>query len=67
MCHDDGEDRVVGEFDELIAQGLTLPIRIKVSKLNIRVRKGLSVFAKYLMADEPEWPESSDWSKPVPP
>lgn len=58
MCHDDGEDRVVGEFDELIAQGLSFPIAVSVSKLNIRVRKGLSVFAKYLADDEPDWPAS---------
>ena len=56
MCHDDGEDRIVGEFDELVASGLAPPLLVTVSKLNIRVRDGLSVFAKYLRDDEPDWP-----------
>jgi hypothetical protein len=62
MCHDDGEDRVVGEFDDLVALGLTPPIQITVSKLNIRIRDGLTIFAKYLTEDEPDWPESGPWA-----
>lgn len=48
MCHDNGEDRVVGTFEELAAKGITSPIQITVSKLNIRVR--ISVFTHYLAA-----------------
>ena len=66
MCHDGGVDRVVGEYEELLASGLVLPIPITVAMLNIRVRDGLSLFARYLAEDEPLWPTSSDWSKPVP-
>jgi hypothetical protein len=62
MCHDDGEDRVVGEFDDLVARGLTPPIPITVSKLNIRIRDALTVFAKYLTDDEVDWPESGAWA-----
>jgi hypothetical protein len=48
MCHDSGEDRVQGTFDELIAAGMTMPIRINVSRLNIALGNGMSVFAKYV-------------------
>lgn len=63
MCHDQGEDRIVGEFDELVARGLVLPLRINVSKVNVRVRGRLSVFLKYLATDEPDWPDAGDWSE----
>lgn len=52
MCHDRGEDRVQGTFEELIARGVVFPLRVTVSKLNIRVREGTSVFAKYLADGE---------------
>lgn len=65
MCHDGGVDRVVGEYEELRASGIALPIPITVAMVNIRIRDGLSLFARYLAEDEPMWPESSDWSKPV--
>jgi len=48
MCHDKGEDRVVGTFEELVERGVPLPLRINVSKLNIRVRDDISIFANYL-------------------
>jgi hypothetical protein len=64
MCHDEGEDRVIGEFDELVASGVVSPIPINVSKLNIRVREGISVFATYLTDDQPPWPDSGDWKDP---
>ena len=48
MCHDGGADHVIGTFEALSAQGLTWPHRINVSHLTIRVRDGISVFAKYV-------------------
>lgn len=47
-----GEDRVRGTFEELSSSGTTVPRRIIVSKLNIKVREGISVFAKYLADGE---------------
>ena len=64
MCHDGGVDRVVGEYEELRARGMVLPMPITVAMLNIRVRDGLSLFVRYLADDEPLWPESSDWTDP---
>ena len=52
ICHDHGEDRVVGTFEELSASGMTFPLRLTVSKLNIKVREGISVFAKYVVDGE---------------
>jgi hypothetical protein len=52
MCHDDGEDRVMGTFEELSAGGVTFPLRLTVSKLNIKVREGVTVLAKYLADGE---------------
>lgn len=52
MCHDEGEDRVDGTFDELTASGMTFPLRITVSKLNIKVREGVSVFAQYVPEEQ---------------
>jgi hypothetical protein len=48
MCHDQGEDHVVGTFEELTAAGLTFPLEIIVSKLNITVRPNISLFVKFL-------------------
>jgi hypothetical protein len=45
LCHDEGEDRVHGTFEELTDAGFTFPLRLTVSKLNIRVRDGVAVFA----------------------
>ena len=56
VCHDDGEDRVPsaamsidGEdtFEELSARGMTFPLRLEVSKLDIRVRPGVSALGHY--------------------
>lgn len=48
MCHDEGEDRVQGTFEELTEAGMTFPLRVTVSKFNIRVREGFAVFAQYV-------------------
>jgi hypothetical protein len=48
MCGDNGERRVVGTFEELRAAGVTMPIAIDGRRMSIRLRAGLSVFAKYL-------------------
>jgi hypothetical protein len=48
MCGDDGEDRIVGTYEELLARGVTFPITIALRRMNIRVTEGLSVFAKYI-------------------
>lgn len=37
MCHDAGEDRVRGTYEELSEAGMTFPLRVTVSKSNIRV------------------------------
>lgn len=52
MCHDDGEDRVKSTFDELALRGMEAPLPITVSKLNITIREGLSVYVKYLRDGE---------------
>ena len=48
MCNEGGTDRVVGTFEELVAQGMSFPLRVGVTMLNVRVREGLSVFVRYL-------------------
>jgi hypothetical protein len=48
MCGDQGEDRIVGTYEELLAGGVSLPISIALRRMNIRVTQGLSIFAKYL-------------------
>lgn len=52
MCHDDGEDRVKGTFEELVAAGFSFPMRITVSKLNIRLNERTSIYALYLAEGE---------------
>jgi hypothetical protein len=49
MCNEGGLDRVVGTFEDLVADGMVFPIRINVTMLNVRVRDGISVFVKYLV------------------
>jgi len=48
MCGDGGSGRIVGTYEELVAEGVSLPIAIMGRRLNVRVRAGLSVFAKYV-------------------
>jgi hypothetical protein len=48
MCHDNGEGRLVGTFEELVGRNIAMPIPIRVSKLNIRIAQGVSVFVHYL-------------------
>ena len=60
MCGDDGEDRIVGTYEELLARGVTFPITIALRRMSIRVTEGLSVFAKYI--DEREEDERAPTS-----
>ena len=55
MCHDEGEDRVQGEYEELLAIGMTFPFPINVAGLNIRMQEGITLFGRFLTADEPDW------------
>jgi hypothetical protein len=48
MCHDRGEDRIQGTFEDLVDAGIAFPLRVTVSKLNIRIREGIAVFAHYV-------------------
>lgn len=48
MCDEAGDHRVVGTFDELAAMGLTFPLEVPVSRLNIAVQQGLSVFVVFV-------------------
>jgi hypothetical protein len=48
MCHDAGEDRMEGSFEELSQAGVTFPLFINVSRLNIRVRKGVVMLMEYM-------------------
>jgi hypothetical protein len=56
MCHDGGVDRVVGTYEDLVAKGFAFPLVVDVCRLNIRIREGMSVFAKYLSDEEADWP-----------
>jgi hypothetical protein len=53
MCGDGGDSRIVGTYEELTAAGTPMPIPILLRRVNVRVRKGLLVFAKYLREEEP--------------
>ncbi len=48
MCGDGGASRIMGTYDELNAAGTPLPIPILQRRINVTVRKGLLVFAKYV-------------------
>jgi hypothetical protein len=48
MCHETGEDRMEGTFEELSAAGVTFPHFINVSRLNIRVKQGLAMLMEYM-------------------
>ncbi len=52
MCDDGGGGRVKGTFEELHEIGIETPIRVRVCKLNIGVRDGISVFARFLAEGE---------------
>jgi hypothetical protein len=45
MCDEAGGHRVCGEFEEL-QQGMRFPLEIPVSRLNVRVQEGVSVFVE---------------------
>jgi hypothetical protein len=46
-CHDQGEDRLVGSFEELHDLGLSSPIYMNVSRYNIHVADDLSVLIEF--------------------
>ncbi len=48
MCHESGEDRVDGTFEELSHAGLQFPHYINVSRLNIRLQKGIAILMEYV-------------------
>ncbi|MBX3188621.1 MAG: hypothetical protein KF819_16510 [Labilithrix sp.] len=47
MCDEAGGRRVTGTFEELRDQGMLFPMTITVSRLNVRVRDGISVFIEF--------------------
>ncbi len=51
MAHDRGEDRVLGTLEELTAAGYNFPLELTMPRLNVTVRRGLSVIAHYLPED----------------
>lgn len=42
-CHDRGEDRIEATYEELVAAGVQFPMRMSVSRYNLRIRDGLRV------------------------
>lgn len=48
MCHETGEERMQGSFEELSQAGVRFPFHINVSKLNISVRPGVVVLVHYV-------------------
>ena len=52
MCDEHGAERIVGTYEELLAKGTAMPIPILGRAMNIKVREGISVFAKYLADGE---------------
>ena len=52
MCGPSGVNRVVGTYAELKMQATPLPIPVLLRTMTISVRKGLSIFARYLRDDE---------------
>lgn len=48
MCDEEGGRRVTGEFEELQSAGMIFPLTVPVSRLNIRVREGISVLLEFV-------------------
>lgn len=48
MCHETGEERMDGSFEELSQAGVSFPLHINVSRLNIRVQKGVVMLMEYM-------------------
>jgi hypothetical protein len=48
MCDEAGGHWVAGTFEELQENGMTWPLQIPVSRLNIRVQEGISVFVEFM-------------------
>jgi hypothetical protein len=46
MCGLGGAMRIVGTYEELTSSGVTTPIPILGRHVNLRVREGITVFAK---------------------
>ena len=47
-CHETGEDRMEGAFEELSNAGVAFPLYINVSRLNVRVKQGLAMLMEYM-------------------
>lgn len=52
MVHETGEDRMQGSFEELSEAGISFPLYINVSRLNIRVNDSLSILMEYVRRPE---------------
>lgn len=48
--HEDGSDRMEGSFEELKAAGVSMPIFVNVSRLNIRVNALVTILIEYVTA-----------------
>jgi len=51
MCHESGEDRMEGSFEELSDAGVSFPFYINVSRLNIRVQQGVFMLMEYMAVE----------------
>ena len=49
MCGVDGDARIVGTYEELAANGMTMPLPILGRRMNIRVREGISVLTEHVI------------------
>jgi hypothetical protein len=47
MCGEGGVDHLIADYEQLVAQCVTLPIAIGYRTMNITLRRGLSIFAKF--------------------
>lgn len=54
MIHETGEDKVQGTFEELSQAGVTFPLYINVSRLNIRVNESLTMLMEYMRPKDGE-------------
>jgi hypothetical protein len=50
MCDEQGGRRVTGEFEELRRLGMSFPMPVPVSRLNIRARTGVTVLVEFVPA-----------------
>jgi hypothetical protein len=55
MCGEEGQDRIVGEFEELAPGNTSLRlIPISGRRVNLRVKPGTSLFVKYIQKNHTE-------------